>query len=350
MSVGSALSHLLAYLLCASALLHNADALAGCLDQKRLLGVNLSGAEFGHERLPGVLNKDYTYPSRKDLVYFRDMKMNAIRLPFRWERIQRKLGGPLDLTELLELRRTVGWAKQLNLCVVLDLHNFGTYHGRALGTPSLPASAFVDVWLRLHQAFGNPDETAFGLMNEPAEMPVSQWMTIAQQTVLALRGAGARHLLLVGSGRWSGAHEFAKEFDGVSGAAGFRTFKDPLNNFAIELHQYADADYSGTSNQCIAAARLKGILDNVTAWAKQEKKRFFLGEFGVANSAECLVALRAVLHSTQNQDTWLGWAYWSAGPWWGDYPLSIQPNDANEPAQTRVLREFLSSQSPNTPQ
>lgn len=192
---------LMALYLCALGLLLGTSAQAGCIDQTRLRGVNLSGAEFGHERLPGVLGKDYTYPSRNDLAYFRDMQMNVIRLPFRWERVQRQIGEPLDLAELAQLRQVVDWAREMNLCVVLDLHNFGTYHGRVLGTSSLPASAFVDVWLRLHQAFSNSNETAFGLMNEPAAMSAPQWMEVAQQTVLALRSAGANHLLLVGSGR-----------------------------------------------------------------------------------------------------------------------------------------------------
>lgn len=331
----------IALLVCVLGLLLCTSAQAGCLDQTRLRGVNLSGAEFGHERLPGVLGKDYTYPSRNDLAYFRDMQMTVIRLPFRWERIQRQIGEPLDPTELAQLRQVVDWARQMNLCVVLDLHNFGAYHGRVLGTPSLPASAFVDVWLRLHQAFGNSNETAFGLMNEPAAMSAPQWVAVAQQTVLALRSAGATHLLLVGSGRWSGAHEFDKEFDGTSAATSFSTFKDPLNNFAIELHQYADSDYSGTSKQCIAAERLSSIMTKVTTWAKQHQKRLFLGEFGVANSPECLVALRTLATSMQDKEAWLGWAYWSAGPWWGDYPFSIQPNNANDAAQAKELRRFL---------
>ena len=332
-----------AMLSCAFGLLLHASAQAGCLDQPRLRGVNLSGAEFGHERLPGVLGKDYTYPSRIDLAYFQSMQMNVIRLPFRWERIQRQLGEPLDTTELAQLRQVVDWAKELNLCVVLDLHNFGTYHGRVLGTSSLPASAFVDVWLRLHQSFGNSNATAFGLMNEPAAMSVPQWMAVAQQTVLALRSAGAGHLLLVGSGRWSGAHEFDKEFDGTSAAKAFSNFKDPLNNFAIELHQYADSDFSGTSNQCSAAERLGSIMTKVTTWAKQQKKRLFLGEFGVANSPDCLSALRTLATAMQDKDAWLGWTYWSAGPWWGGYSLSIQPNNGKDTAQATELRKFLAN-------
>ncbi len=314
---------------------------AGCLDQKRLLGVNLSGAEFGHERLPGLLNKDYVYPSRKDLAYFRGLKMNVIRVPFRWERLQKQVNADLDPTELAQLRQVVAWATELDLCVLLDLHNFGAYHGRTLGSTGLPASAFNNVWLRLHSEFDKPDRIAFGLMNEPALLPVAQWMAIAQQTVLALRQAGAKNLLLVSSGRWSGAHEWATTFDGTSAATGFRNFRDPLNNFAIEVHQYADANYSGTSNTCIDAARLRILMANITTWAKQEKTRLFLGEFGVASSTECLVALRTLLESAQDAEVWLGWTYWSAGPWWGSYPFSIQPGDGEAAPQTKVLRAFL---------
>lgn len=316
-------------------------AQAGCIDQKRLLGVNLSGGEFGHTRLPGVLYKDYIYPSRNDLAYFKAQGMNIVRVPFRWERVQRQINTPLDVAEIEQLRNVVSWARDMNICVLLDLHNFGTYHGRVLGSVDLPASAFFDVWRRLLQAFNNPDETAFGLMNEPAALSVPQWMQIAQQTVLTLRSAGARHLLLVGSGRWSGAHEWEKSYDGVAATNAFRSFYDPLNNFAIELHQYADANYSGTGTSCIDAARLRDALARITVWAKQEKKRFLLGEFGVAPSTECLAALRAMLESMQDADAWLGWTYWSAGPWWGNYAFSIQPGNGTEAPQLGLLKNFI---------
>ena len=314
---------------------------AGCLDQERLLGVNLSGAEFGHDRLPGVLNKDYVYPSRKDLAYFRGLKMNVVRVPFRWERLQKQINSALDPSELVQLQRVVAWATELDLCVLLDMHNFGAHHGRNLGSPGLPAGAFTDVWLRLHREFDRPDRVAFGLMNEPAPLPVAQWMAIAQQTVLALRQAGAKHLLLVSSGRWSGAHEWATQFDGASAATGFRNFRDPLNNFAFEVHQYADANYSGTGSTCIDPAQLRTLMTNITSWAKQENKRLFLGEFGVASSSNCLAALTALLESMQDPGAWLGWTYWSAGPWWGSYPFSIQPGDGETAPQTNVLRAFL---------
>lgn len=314
---------------------------AGCLDASQLRGVNLSGAEFNSKNLPGLLHKNYVYPSRNDLAYFKAAGMNVIRLPFRWERLQRQTFAPLDPGELVQMRRIVGWATELNLCVILDLHNYGAYFGRPIGSAEVPTAAFTDVWLRLHQAFGNADTVAFGLMNEPSSITVPQWMTLAQQTVLALRQAQSHHLILVGSGRWSGAHEFAKPFDGVTATDAFRGFIDPGNNLAIELHQYADANYSGTGPQCISAERLEEIMTRVSTWAKKEKKRLFLGEFGVGRSSECLAALQALLASMQDQDIWLGWTYWSAGPWWGNYPLSIQPVNGKDAPQMDVLRRVL---------
>lgn len=317
------------------------SALAGCMDQGRLLGVNLSGAEFGSKRLPGLIYRDYIYPSRGDLAYFKSVGMNVIRVPFRWERVQRVLNGPLESADLEQLRRVVGWGHELGLCILLDLHNYGAYNGQPLGSAGLPVSAFIDVWLRLHQAFDDPATVAFGLMNEPSAISVPLWLKIAQETVLALRRAGAGNLLMVPSGRWSGAHEWAKTYDGVSAAVEFRNFQDPLNNFVIELHQYADANYSGTGSTCVGVDQLRQIMSRVTLWATQERRRFFLGEFGTNTSAGCMAALRTLVESMQDRNAWLGWTYWSAGPWWGGYPLSIEPVGDREAAQLTLLRMFL---------
>jgi hypothetical protein len=55
-------------------------------------GVNLAGAEFTPNQLPGIYNTHYTYPTTGEVDYFITRKgMNTIRLPFRWERLQRSL-------------------------------------------------------------------------------------------------------------------------------------------------------------------------------------------------------------------------------------------------------------------
>jgi endoglucanase len=190
-------------------------------------------------------------------------------------------------------------------------------------------------------------------MNEPAALSGTQWIDAAQATVTTLRNAGARNWILVPSPRWSGAHEFEKPFAGASAAQYFATFKDPLEHYAIELHQYADENFSGTSVQCMDPERLRSVMARVGAWSRKHKVPLFLGEFGVANTPPCLDVLRTLLESMKDKDIWLGWTYWSAGAWWGPYPFSIQPPLATPErpiaapaAQLMVLKPFLRGSTP----
>lgn len=315
---------------------------AGCLNAP-LLGVNLAGAEFGGRTLPGALGFDYSYPTRADLVYFRRVGMNTIRLPFRWERIQRVLFGPLDIAEVAQVAHVLAWAQELGLCVVLDVHNYASYNQQKVGSDSVPSAALADLWLRLAAAFPDPAVAALGLMNEPAAIKPSEWIQVAQSTVLALRSAGAQHLLLVGSGRWSGAHEWEKRFDGASAAEAFTTFEDPLHRYAIELHQYVDPNFSGTTTRCIEPGALKQTMQAIAQWNQVHQVRFFMGEFGMATTPDCLAALHALLAPMQDRRVWLGWTYWAAGARWGKYPFSIHPGNLPEAAQLGVLREYLSA-------
>lgn len=313
---------------------------ATCLDSP-LKGVNLAGAEFAAEKLPGVIGVDYAYPSKEDLAFFQSTGMTAIRLPIRWERIQHVLQGPLDRAEAARIRQILVWAGELNLCIVLDLHNYGTYSGQKLGSSMVTSTAFTDVWLRLVAMFPEAPSVAFGLMNEPAAIRSTYWLEVAQSTVLAMRRAGAQHLLLIASGRWSGAHEWYTRFDGVSAAEAFARFSDPLDRFAIELHQYVDADYSGTTLECIPPALLLSAMEGLRAWGKKHKTKFFMGEFGAAGTKACLADLRVLLASMEEPHVWLGWTYWAAGQRWGNYPFSIQPKPNEQAAQLTLMREFL---------
>lgn len=334
-------------------LLATPHALAGCLDQARLTGVNLAGAEFNTKALPGVAFKNYTYPNAAELAYIADQGANIIRLPFRWERLQHTPYGPLDQAELGRLRSTVNSASAVGLCVLLDVHNYAKYHQYKLGD-ALPApegadltGAFIAFWLALATEFPDPDKAAFGLMNEPANIPLVNWAAIAKQTLAALRTAGATNLVFVGGGRWSGLHDW---FSGQphSNATEFADLQDPLKRAIIEVHQYADSDYSGThtaatGTSCRAADEFNLKFERITQWAKNHQQTLFLGEFGVPRSSECLLTLTRFLELMDN-GTWRGWSYWAAGSWWGNYPLAL--SGANQPVspQWEPLKLFFHHQ------
>ena len=75
---------------------------------------------------------------------------------------------------------------------------------------------------------------------------------------------------------------------------------------------------------------------------RQNNKRGFLGEFGSATDATSLAALDDILNYVDaNSDVWLGWTYWAAGPWWGNYFMSIEPENGNDRLQMSVLLQHL---------
>lgn len=314
---------------------------ASCDSNSVLKGVNLAGVEFNGTKLPGTLYKDYIYPSQAEFAYFSSIGMNAVRLPFRWERIQPVLFGELDAAELKNIAAAVALAKAQGMCIILDVHNYGAYRGNAIGTKDVPVEAFVDLWTRLAVRFADAATVAFGLMNEPAKLPIEQWADTAQRTIVAIRKTGAKNLLLASGGRWSGVHEWEKTIGTTSNAAAFANFKDPLNRTLLEVHQYADANYSGTGRACVPVEKLSPMFDSITHWAKTSKQKLFLGEFGTSSSPECLAALDTMLGHIQDTSVWRGWTYWAAGAWWGSYPFSIEPQNGRDAPQTAILKRYL---------
>ena len=312
-----------------------------CGQNVALKGVNLAGAEFNGSKLPGVPYKDYIYPKDAEFDYFASIGANVIRLPFRWERIQPSLSGELDPAELRLLEATVAMARSRRMCVILDVHNYGTYRGQAIGSPHVPVQAFIDLWIRLAAQFSDASVVAFGLMNEPFKLPIGQWASAAQQTVSAIRKSGADNLVLVSGGRWSGAHEWEKPINGMSNASAFAHFQDPLNRTWIEVHQYADPSFSGTGQTCVPADTFTKMFDKLARWAKANNQRLFLGEFGTPANQACLEALEAMLAQMDDERVWRGWTYWAAGSWWGSYPMSIAPQDGRDAPQTRLLKRYF---------
>lgn len=305
-------------------------------------GVSLAGAEFKPHRLPGRLSKDYTYPRDADFAYFAGQGMNVIRLPFLWERLQPKLNQPLDGQQLGLIRKAVSEAKRHRLAIILDLHNFGRYRGREVGSEAVPDAAFADAWSRLAAEFANDPSVIFGLMNEPARIPADRWARSAEAGIVAIRKAGARNLVLVPGTYYSGAHSWEQPLQGVSNADALSGFKDPADHFAFEAHQYFDRDFSGTSPACGDPSAVVVALKRLTEWLRGQGRQGFLGEFGVGADPRCIEGLtQALAYIDANKDAWLGWTYWAAGGWWGDYPLSVQPGQGGTPKpQMPVLANF----------
>ncbi|WDS34997.1 glycoside hydrolase family 5 protein [Pseudoxanthomonas sp.] len=306
-------------------------------------GVNLAGAEFNASVKPGVLYKNYVYPSDSDFAYFAGQGMNVIRLPFLWERLEPQAGTTLDAAQLSYITTAVTRARNHGLKVILDPHNYAKYNGALIGSSSVPDAVFADLWSQLASAFANDDAVIFGLMNEPAGLSSTTWADAAQAAIDAIRATGAKNLVLVPGVAWTGAHSWnsASAGGGVSNGDALANLSDPAANLAYEVHQYLDQDYSGTSATCVSTTIGADKLEGFTEWLRANNKIGFLGEFGAADNDTCMTALDGMLEYMQaNDDVWLGWTYWAAGAWWNtSYMFSVQPVDGVTRAQLPVLSE-----------
>jgi endoglucanase len=307
----------------------------------RYAGINLAGGEFG--TVPGKLWTDYTYPKPPSIDAFAGEGFNLIRLPFRWERLQPRLGGELAPEEIWQIRAVVAYAAGKGMTTVLDTHNYAKRRladdnwrtDHTIGAPTLPAEAFGDFCFRLGAAFKDQATVMFGLMNEPAGIDVRTWLNAANIGAAALRRAGAGQMLCVPGVNFTGAHSWAK-----SGNEMMSEFADPARNFVIEVHQYFDADSSGTSGRAmdarIGSRRIAAFQD----WARAQRLRAFLGEFAGGGDPVSLAALDDICSTMhENADVWMGWAAWAGGTWWpDDYHFALEPTKAGAPRpQMQVL-------------
>jgi endoglucanase len=140
---------------------------------------------------------------------------------------------------------------------------------------------------------------------------LSIWRDAAQVAVTAIRATGATNYILLPGNGFSGAWSWFLGFydkgavNAQSNAQLMPSVTDSLNKMIYEVHQYFDSNKSGTSTTCLNAPVGNSTLADFTFWLRENKKRAFLGEFGVANNANCLQALKdAVKHMHDNSDVW----------------------------------------------
>lgn len=330
------IARLLAALLCLPAVSAASAQTLTCLR-----GANVAGAEFGDT--VGKLGTTHFYPTQKTLTYLAGKGMNIVRFPFKWERLQPELYGPLDDRELTPLLASVAMARQMGFTVILDPHTNARFAGKQIGSPEVPTTAFVDFWRRMSAFHADDPQVMFELQNEPDYMDAAFWLPSVNAAIAAIRENGADNMILVPGTIWTSAYHWFAEQNGGSNAEVMTGVIDPLNNFAFDIHQYPDHDFSGTNRTCPATDTAIESLSRVTDWLKATGNRALLGEFGGTASPDCLDAIgRMAGFVNDNPDTWIGWTYWAAGDWWGDYPLSIQPDDNGiERPQMRVVQRYI---------
>jgi len=314
----------------------------------QLTGVNIAGAEFGGNHVPGKHGQDYFYPGPASIDYFAAKGMNIIRLPVLWERLQHRLRAKLDETELQRVDAVVDYTTAKGMKIIIDVHNYAKYFNTVIGMRRLPPRALGDLWRQLAARYKGNDLVVFGLMNEPTGLRTETWLAATNIAIAEIRRTGARNLILVPGNGWSSARDWTSSKYGTPNSEVMLNVVDPIKNMVFEVHQYFDGDFTGTGAQCQSTDIGVVSLTAFTKWARENRKRGFLGEFGVGANQMCLAALDHVLRfMTENSDVWLGWTYWAAGAWWAkDYYTNIEPLDGQDRPQMSILEKYMRNEGP----
>ena len=309
-------------------------------------GVNLACADFGSS-FPGEYNKDYTYPTDQDLEYWQKKGLKLIRLPFKWERLQLDLKGPLNQHDLNKMKELVRAAEKRDMVVILDLHNycrrFMNNEHTLIGNNGLTIEDLASFWQAIAKEFSTfKNIYGYGLMNEPHDLaPETKWFDMAQASINAIREVDTNTLIMVGGNDWSSAERWIEQSDTL------KFLKDPANNLAFEAHVYFDKDASGTykysyeEEECYPEKGIDRVKPFVE-WIKQNKFHGFIGEYGIPDNDprwnETLDLFLGYL-----QENGINGTYWAAGPWWDTYFMAITPKDGTDRPPMPIIEKYTTT-------
>lgn len=344
---------------CSKALVFLLCLVTASFAQTRYIGVNLAGAEFGfgqdgHNRDTATFffghGQTFQYPIQAEVDYFQSKGMNTVRIPFRWERLQRELYEDFHPDEQARLVNFVNATTAKGVYVILDPHNYARYYGDVIGSSAVPHAAFADFWEKLATLFKDNPRVMFNLMNEPSRMQTITWRIAANAAIAAIRDAEATQLILVPGNGWTGAHSWTQDWYaggqagvGSIGPNGYRVgsnaeemlnIVDPLDHFAFEVHQYFDHDFAGKQDATHSTASILSRITPLTNWLRTHGHKAFVGEFGADVNTTGLATLTGFTqYLADNPGQYIGWAYWAAGPWWMDYFMTLEPENLGEANQ-----------------
>ena len=146
-------------------------------------GVNIAGFDFGCTidgtcSLTGM-SKPYDIVQGANAIgqmnhFIKDDSLNTFRLPVGWQfLVNGQLGGQLNSNNAGQYDRLVqGCLSSGAALCILDIHNYARWNGKIVGQGGPTNAQLADVWKQLATKYGKQAKIAFGVMNEPHDVPV----------------------------------------------------------------------------------------------------------------------------------------------------------------------------------
>ncbi|KAH7879311.1 endoglucanase 1 [Lentinula edodes] len=314
--------------------------LAACVGATILYaGVNESGGEFGvfgspGTGLPGEFGVTYDFITESTVDTFVDTnQINFFRVTFLMERmcpLATGLGSTFNETYFSEYEDAINYITVTKgAYALIDPHNYMRYNdpssqpnsGSIIGDTTDPNAAtteqFQEFWTELANRFVDNPNVVFGINNEPHDMATSLILQNDQAAINGIRSTGATQLILAPGNGFTGGHSWTQ----VTGANDdpssewLNQIVDPLNNTAIDIHEYLDEDFSGSHDTCTQPGPTN--LAALTTWLQENNLKAIVSEFGGSNDPTCLELVPQLISYLSENDVYIGWSAWAAGPFWG---------------------------------
>lgn len=340
-------------------------------------GVSLAGGEFANGPNNTYAENGNCLPFDNDAALFIHKGMNTFRIPITWEYFADRQGNilPASSNYIDRLDKVINGliSPPRNAFVILELHNYMRYNrndvsrnvantdpdgddvirpcsDRPVWCSGVAMSSFARLWRNIVARYNAP-RMIYGIMNEPHDVAYNNLNEVTRLAFDAIRRAENQtasrhhHLILVSGNQYTGLHSWFNAQPGgtrsnaENGAEAYDLLRERYDaNFAVEVHQYFDADSSGNydTGDCIPFATFKAGFDAYWPpfmnWATVNRHQIFIGEFGVPDTPTCkqnvlyfLDAITRFAYSPSRGSGVIGWTLWTAGNCWGNYILSLAP-------------------------
>jgi len=285
-------------ILAAMALLPLAGEAAPATDpfaQNRLLGRGIN--------IPGVFDRSGAAvpdPPMKPEYFKRiaEAGFHNVRLVIRWSSYaQQEAQYTIDPGFLKKVDWAVEQSLANKLAVVLDFHYYPLISFTGTQTsqedPQENRARFLALWRQVAEHYRQaPPEVMFGVLNEPSRqnLGIDGWNLLVAETIALLRSSNPDRTLLVQTANGGGF-----------GTIESLRIPESERNTIVEVHNYdpgrfthqqaswssnriyKDVHWTGTPEE---KAAVDEAFAKVAAWAKQNNRPLYLGEFGAYEAAD----------------------------------------------------------------
>jgi len=292
-------------------------------------GVNIAGFDFGCQT-DGTCSQGSVQESLvtsgmglAQMTHFVSKGLNAFRLPVGWQYLatspdQLNQGNWQMYDQLVQACLKAG----ADMCIV-DVHNYARWNGAIIGQGGPSNDQFASFWYQLAGKYANNSKVVFGVMNEPHNLDIGEWANSAQYAVTSIRKAGAGNTILLPGSDFASAGAF--QYNSGAAMLGVKNPDGTANNLVFDVHQYIDADGSGTNAECTQNATPQ--FNALAGWLRSNGRKAMLSEFGGGNTQSCYNLVCSSLDAVNsNSDVFLGVTTWAAGAFTNGYALLEAPN------------------------